>query len=86
MPYSFDIHKGNTMEELELFTLTQAAELLGVTRQTAHNMTKQGYGRRVGSMWVFTRDELDRWKATPRHGGGRPKSVAGTQKQTSPAI
>ncbi len=85
MTYSFDIHKGNTMQELELFTITQAAELLGVTRQTVHNMTKQGYGQRVGSMWVFTRDELDRWKETPRHAGGRPKVLAGTSDQVSPA-
>ncbi len=71
------------MAELDLLTLTQAANELGVTRQTVHNMTKQGYGRRVGSMWLFTRDELERWKATPRHAGGRPKEEAGTLARAS---
>ncbi len=64
------------MSDGELFTITQAAELLGVTRQAVHNLTKQGYGRRVGSIWLFTREEIDRWQATPRHPGGRPKSSA----------
>ncbi len=60
----------------DLMTTTQAADYLGVTRQTVHLMTKQGFGRRVGSVWLFTREELDRWKATPRHAGGRPKPEA----------
>ncbi len=73
------------MAELDLLTVTQAADELGVTRQAVHNMTKQGYGRRVGSMWIFTRDEIERWKATPRHAGGRPKPRAGTPSPTIPA-
>jgi len=73
------------MAELDLLTVTQAADELGVTRQAVHNMTKQGYGRRVGSMWLFTREEVDRWKAAPRHAGGRPKPEAGTPSPTIPA-
>ncbi len=73
------------MAELDLLTVTQAAEYLGVTRQSVHNMTKQGYGRRVGSMWLFTREEVDRWKAAPRHAGGRPKPKAGTPSPAIPA-
>ncbi len=73
------------MAELDLLTVTQAAEYLGVTRQSVHNMTKQGYGRRVGSMWLFTREEVDRWKAAPRHAGGRPKPGAGTPSPAIPA-
>jgi excisionase family DNA binding protein len=73
------------MADDELMTTTQAADYLGVTRQAVHIMTKQGYGRRIGSVWLFTRDELERWKATPRHGGGRPKPEAGQPSPTSPA-
>ncbi len=69
----------------DLMTTTQAADYLGVTRQTVHLMTKQGFGRRVGSVWLFTRDELDRWKATPRHAGGRPKPEAGLTARASQA-
>ncbi len=61
------------MNGTEYLTATQAAAYLGVTRQRVHLLTKQGYGQRVGSMWLFTRAELDRWQATPRHAGGRPK-------------
>ncbi len=64
------------MATADLMTASQAAEYLGVTRQAVHLMTKQGYGTRVGSVWLFTREELDKWKATPRHAGGRPKSHA----------
>ncbi len=61
------------MDADELYTSIKAAEYLGMTRQTVNLMTKQGYGRRLGRDWFFTRAELDNWKATPRHAGGRPK-------------
>ncbi|HEY0737195.1 MAG TPA: helix-turn-helix domain-containing protein [Herpetosiphonaceae bacterium] len=61
-------------------TATEAAEYLDVSRSTINNMTKQidpvtgkHYGTRRGALWLFTREELDRWKVTPRHAGGRPK-------------
>lgn len=61
----------------DLLTTSQAAEYLGITRQHAHSLTKQGYGTRYGSVWMFTREELDRWQVEPRKGpGGRPKRVA----------
>ena len=63
----------------EMFTTSQAAEYLGITRQHAHSLTKQGYGTRYGSVWLFSREELDRWQAHPKKGpGGRPKSQAET--------
>ncbi len=76
-----------TPETPELLTTTQAAEYLGITRQHAHSLTKQGYGTRYGSAWLFTRAELDAWRATPHKGpGGRPpKAHAGTLTQLSPA-
>ncbi len=57
----------------EMFTTSQAAEYLGITRQHTHSLTKLGYGTRYGSVWLFTREELDRWQAQPKKGpGGRP--------------
>ncbi len=62
------------MDLSELLTSPQAAKYLGVTRQAVHLLTKQGYGRRIGRDWLFTYEELDRYKATPKHPGGRPKN------------
>ncbi len=65
-----------------LLTTTEAAEYLGVARQTVASAAKKGEigrphaapGTRDGWIYMFTREELDRWKAAPRHPGGRPKS------------
>ncbi len=61
-------------------TASEAAEYLDVSRSTINNLTKQydpvagkNYGTRRGALWLFSREELDRWKAAPRHAGGRPK-------------
>ncbi len=72
------------MNGTEYLTATQAAAYLGVTRQRVHLLTKQGYGQRVGSVWLFTRAELDRWQATPRHAGGRPKGTTRRRGVTDP--
>ncbi len=50
-------------------------------------LTKQGYGTRYGPIWMFTREELDHWRAQPKKGpGGRPpKAPAGTLAQARPA-
>ncbi len=74
------------MVETELLTTSQAAEYLGISRQHAHSLTKQGYGKRYGPIWMFTREELDRWKTQPAKGpGGRPKRAAGTLTAAHPA-
>jgi excisionase family DNA binding protein len=59
----------------DLLTAEQAAEYVGVSRQRIYALTKAGKleGKRVGSTWLYTRAELDRWKAAPKHPGGRPK-------------
>lgn len=59
----------------ELLTTTQAAEYLGVTRQAINLLTKRptpGLGKRYGSVWMFTKAELDTWRDKPRTHGGRP--------------
>ena len=74
------------MTDQTLLTVTQAAQRLGVTRQTIANAAKRGeigskreaLGTRDGWIYVFTEDELDAWSKRPRHPGGRPKEEAGT--------
>lgn len=62
-------------ERPDLLTATEAAAYLGVTRQAIHKLTKRpdpGLGERYGSVWMFTRIELDTWRDKPRTHGGRP--------------
>ena len=75
------------MEPTDLLTTTQAAAYLGLTRQAIIALTKRhGLGHRVGSVWLFTRAELDAWRDKPRTKGGRPpKARAGTVAPTIPA-
>jgi hypothetical protein len=73
--------------------VTQAAQRLGVTRQTIANAAKRGeigskreaLGTRDGWIYVFTEDELEAWSNRPRHPGGRPKEEAEPQAPPSPA-
>ena len=62
------------MSTEDLWSTQQAAEYLGVTRQSVHELAQRGQigGRRVGRTWVFTKAELDAWLAKPRPKGGRP--------------
>ncbi len=54
-----------------------AARYLGVSRQRLYQLTKEGIGRKVSSHWVFTRAELDAYKAREKNKGGRPKARSG---------
>ena len=54
----------------ELLMTSQAVVYLGISRLHAHSLTKHGYGARFGSIWIFTREELDRWRAEPKKGPG----------------
>lgn len=46
----------------DLVSLTEAAEMLGITRQAAHLRAQNGQlpGRLVGKTWVFRRSEVAR--------------------------
>ncbi len=65
------------MPELEeLMNGADAAEYLGVTRARLYAIARTGkIGRQVGGYWMFTKQELDQWKADRNPKGGRPKSV-----------
>ena len=62
------------MSDEELWSTQQAAEYLGITRQSMHDLANRGQvGRRVGRAWVFTKAEIDAWLAKPRTTGRPPK-------------
>jgi len=62
----------------EYLSATQAAEYLGVSRARINQLASAGKIRRdeVGGYYVYTRAELDRWRAMPKDVGGRPKVEA----------
>ena len=58
----------------ELFNSTDAATYLGVTPRRIYALRDQGrIGRKLGSggYWLYTKSELDRYRATRKT--GRPK-------------
>ena len=70
----------------ELMGAVQAAEYLGITPARVYLLSKQGrLGRRIGGYWLYTKAELDAWKAGPKSKGGRPKGAAGTVTPALPA-
>ncbi len=63
-------------EPEDLITATEAARILGVTRQRISAIAQTGrLGRRVaGRYWLFTRDEVEAYKEQRQHNvGGRPR-------------
>lgn len=67
----------------DLLTTTQAADYLGVSRQTIASAAKQGEigtqqkvpGARGGWIYMFTKEELDRWFSRARVKPGRPTKI-----------
>lgn len=53
----------------------KAAKYLEVTRQRLHQLTQEGMGQKVSGHWLFTRKELDEYKAREKDKGGRPRKV-----------
>ncbi len=70
--------EGQAVAEEELITGAEAARYLGITRSRINKLAHDGrLGRQIaGRFYVFTRAELDAWKAAPKSKGGRPKSTA----------
>jgi hypothetical protein len=61
----------------------QAAQYLGVSYKRLHQLTKEGIGRKISGHWVFTREELDAYRAAEKNKGGRPKEEAGPLARAS---
>ena len=56
----------------ELINAVAAAAHLGITPARVYLLSQEGkIGRKVAGYWVYTRPELDRWKAQRRN--GRPR-------------
>ena len=63
------------LDESELLTPDQAAELLEVHRSRLYALHREGrYGRVIDGFVVFTREEIERYRAerNKRPKGGRP--------------
>ena len=71
--------------EPEYLSASQAAAYLGVHRSRLYQLTKAGLGRQIGGYWLYTKAELDAYKAAPKNKGGRPKRGAGTLTAANPA-
>jgi hypothetical protein len=67
-------------------TTPQAAAFVGMTRQALTIAAERGeigtrrtaIGRKPAYVWIFTRPELEAWKARDKNKGGRPKEEAET--------
>ena len=73
--------------EDRLMTSGEAAAYLDVSRQQIHRLAQAGKlkAQRAGEFLLFERAELDRYRATPKSKGGRPKNQAGPPAPTDPA-
>ncbi len=70
----------------EFISAAEAAQHLGLTRARVYALTRAGkIGRQVGGYWLYTRAELDAWKAQRNPAGGRPKEAAGMLGRAIPA-
>jgi hypothetical protein len=75
-------------ESEDLMTAAKAAEYLGVTPARIHAIraARHGFGRQIGGIWFYTKQELDAYQATKqRPNPTRPKGSAGTLAAVSPA-
>lgn len=66
------------IEHEELVTTGEAMRMLGVSRQRVNEIASSGrLGRQIaGRFWVFTRAELEAYRALPKNKGGRPRDGA----------
>jgi len=71
----FSIAKGLLMMEDDLLSASQAAEYLGVSRVRINQLAGLGRIKReeIGGYYLYRRSDLDRWRASPKSVGGRPK-------------
>lgn len=77
------------IEDEELLTAAEAARVLGLSRQRVTHLAHEGrIGRQVANrFYVFTRAELEAYRAGPKNKGGRPKNdLSQTMKYETPAL
>ncbi len=71
------------MGDDELLTVTQAAGIAGVNSSTLRHAIKNGHlsASKVGSVWIVTRENLNRWMQSPAH---KPKKGPRRKGQQNP--
>lgn len=71
-----------------LMSLREAAAYLGLTRMQVYRHVNAGHIKThtIGSMQVVEREELDRFRATPKNKGGRPKELVRTPSPVALAM
>lgn len=62
-------------ERDEMMTIPQAATVLAMHRAAVFRAVKGGRlpGLKVGGVWVLRRADVETYRDTPRHKGGRPR-------------
>lgn len=51
----------------------EALQIVGLSRERLRQLSEDGtLGRRVSKNWIYTRAELEAYKAKPKDKGGRP--------------
>ena len=68
----------------DLFSLTQAAKYLGMSRQGVWEAIQKGSikARKIGNTFVVHRNALDKYKSSPKPPGGRPRKSKNTPYHT----
>ena len=65
----------------------EAARYLGVSYSRLHQLAREGVAQKVSGHWIFTREELDQYRASEKNKGGRPKDDAKmTMENRTPAL
>lgn len=77
--------KGNDMEELKVFTATEAAKLLGVMPRTIWTYIKDGKlkARKVGRAWKITDESLKGFLNGTPEGSAAIKEIREVQSATN---
>jgi hypothetical protein len=66
----------------DLLMGVEAAAYVGVSYKRLHQLTKEGYGRKVSGHWMFTKAELDAYRTSEKDKGGRPAGSPNKPKET----
>lgn len=73
-------------EDLGLLSLTEAADLIGITRPATHEAIRKGRlrGRRIGNAWVVRRDDAQEYRRS-RDGAARSNPKKSTTEEPAPS-
>lgn len=73
----------NLIDPDELLLGPGAAKYLGISERRIFALRKEGsIGRKIAGFWMYTKTELDHYRATRQGKGGRPRKKGATHDQT----